>query len=33
MLHARRLNFIHPVTGEEMHFETRIPDKFTFLAK
>ena len=33
MLHARRLNFIHPVTGEEMHFETRIPDKFTSLAK
>ena len=33
MLHARRLNFIHPVTGEEMHFETRIPDKFTSIAK
>ena len=33
MLHARRLNYIHPVTGEEMHFETRIPDKFTSLAK
>ena len=32
MLHARRLDFIHPVTGEEMHFETRIPDKFTSLA-
>ena len=33
MLHARRLFFIHPVTGEEMRFETRIPDKFTSLAK
>ena len=33
MLHARRLDFIHPATGEEMHFETRIPDKFTSLAK
>lgn len=33
MLHARRLFFIHPSTGEEMRFETRIPDKFTSLAK
>lgn len=33
MLHARRLFFIHPATGEEMRFETRIPDKFTSLAK
>lgn len=32
MLHARRLFFIHPATGEEMRFETRIPDKFTSLA-
>ena len=33
MLHARRLCFIHPVTGEEMRFETRIPEKFTSTAK
>lgn len=33
MLHARRLFFIHPVTGEEMRFETRIPEKFTSIAK
>lgn len=33
MLHARRLFFIHPVTGKEMFFETRIPDKFISLAK
>lgn len=29
MLHARRLFFIHPATGEEMRFETRIPTTFT----
>lgn len=33
MLHAMRLFFIHPVTGEEMRFETRIPDAFVSLAK
>lgn len=33
MLHARSLHFIHPVTGEEMQFDTRIPDRFTSLAK
>lgn len=33
MLHARRLFFIHPVTGEEMRFETRIPTAFISLAK
>ena len=33
MLHARRLFFIHPATGEEMRFETRIPDAFVSLAK
>lgn len=33
MLHARRLFFIHPATGEEMRFETRIPDAFVTLAK
>lgn len=33
MLHARRLHFIHPETGEEMTFETRIPTAFTSLAK
>lgn len=33
MLHARKLYFIHPETGEEMKFETRIPTAFTSLAK
>lgn len=33
MLHARKLHFIHPITGQEMTFETRIPDAFTSLAK
>ena len=33
MLHARKLFFIHPTTGEKMRFETRIPDKFTSLTK
>lgn len=33
MLHARRLFFIHPATGEEMRFETRIPTTFSSLAK
>lgn len=27
-LHAYRLNFIHPVTGEDMQFETPVPKKF-----
>lgn len=26
MLHAEVLEFIHPVTGEKMHFKTRLPD-------
>ena len=29
MLHARRLHFIHPITEEEMRFETPIPPLFT----
>ena len=33
MLHARKLCFIHPVTGEEMRFETRIPEIFSSTAK
>lgn len=33
MLHARRLDFIHPITQQEMHFETRTPEKFSSLAK
>ncbi|WP_102406806.1 RluA family pseudouridine synthase [Parabacteroides bouchesdurhonensis] len=33
MLHARKLYFIHPETGEEMCFETRTPDAFISLAK
>ena len=27
-LHAYRLNFTHPVTGEDMQFETPIPKEF-----
>ncbi len=30
-LHARILEFIHPVTGETMHFETPVPRKFLHL--
>ena len=26
MLHAEILEFVHPVTGEKMHFKTRLPD-------
>lgn len=27
-LHAYRLNIVHPVTGEQLNFETRIPQQF-----
>ena len=27
-LHARKIKFLHPVTGEEMNFETAIPSQF-----
>ncbi len=30
-LHAYRLNFVHPVTGEDMRFETPIPRDFEML--
>ena len=30
-LHAYRLNFFHPVTGEPMNFETPFPTLFTKL--
>ena len=33
MLHARKLFFIHPTTGEEMKFETRTPDAFVSLTR
>ena len=33
LLHARKLYFIHPRTGEEMRFETRIPDVFLATTK
>ena len=33
MLHARRLFFIHPATGEEMRFETPVPKPFNELVK
>ncbi len=32
-LHAFRLAFRHPVTGEELHFETPYPEAFTRLVK
>jgi 23S rRNA pseudouridine1911/1915/1917 synthase len=28
MLHAFRIGFIHPLTGDEMHFETPLPEDF-----
>ena len=28
MLHARALSFVHPRTGEKMHFETELPENF-----
>ena len=33
MLHARRLHFIHPISKEEMKFDTQIPDSFSSLVK
>ncbi|MDR0699057.1 MAG: RluA family pseudouridine synthase [Tannerella sp.] len=33
MLHATRLFFVHPATGEEMRFETPIPKQFRDLVK
>ena len=33
MLHARRLFFIHPATGQEMRFETPIPKLFSNIIK
>ena len=32
-LHAKRLKFIHPSTGEPMAFETDLPDYFTEVLK
>lgn len=28
MLHAKELEFNHPVTGEKMHFEAPLPEYF-----
>ena len=28
MLHAKVLGFIHPITHEEMYFESELPDYF-----
>ncbi len=33
MLHARKLFFIHPVSGEYMRFETQVPSAFMALVK
>ena len=33
LLHAQKLYFIHPRTGEEMKFETRVPDIFLTTTK
>lgn len=30
-LHAFRLNFYHPITGEPLHFETGVPRKFQII--
>ena len=32
-LHAFKLRFIHPVTHEEMNFETPFPKRFELLIK
>lgn len=32
-LHALEINFLHPTTGEQMHFETEIPGKLLRLLK
>lgn len=32
-LHAFRLNFYHPITGEPLHFETGVPKSFTAALK
>ena len=32
-LHAWALSFVHPITGEQLHFETPIPRKFQILFK
>lgn len=32
-LHAFKLCFIHPLTGEKLNFETGIPSRFNFLVK
>jgi 23S rRNA pseudouridine1911/1915/1917 synthase len=32
-LHARELGLVHPVTGEQMHFEAPWPEDFTHLVK
>ena len=31
MLHAEVLDFVHPVTGEKMHFKSRMPDDMAML--
>jgi 23S rRNA pseudouridine1911/1915/1917 synthase len=28
MLHAKELEFKHPITGENMHFEAPLPEYF-----
>ncbi|MPN36610.1 putative RNA pseudouridine synthase [bioreactor metagenome] len=33
MLHARKLFFIHPVSGEHMRFETPVPPAFMSVTK
>jgi 23S rRNA pseudouridine1911/1915/1917 synthase len=32
-LHAQKLAFIHPVSGEKLHFETKVPSAFSSLLK
>ena len=32
-LHAKTLGFVHPITGEQLRFDSELPDYFThFLA-
>lgn len=32
-LHARALGFVHPITGEKLHFESPLPEYFTSFLK
>ena len=31
MLHAKSLDFKHPITGKQMHLEAEVPEGFVFV--